>query len=475
MPIPFVNFVVASWDSLSADEIEDQFNLFSYEDMLERGDLCHYFETTIMLREQEIESAYRAKIELDLPSVFVAEPEAVVVSQPFESIKRSNFTQSHPATLTKDNLKFFERCEYVVSAKLDGIRAVLVVSADKKVYVLFQSQIWYKIDCLTCDCVGLVADVEVVKDIAGVSRVVIFDVMHYKTISLDEHLDVRRKQCIEAATFFKSTGNVTVHAQIYYPLKAYGWALEFYKSLGVSVDGLIFSSLHDNYSSTKYLKWKPPRCHTVDLRVMNNYLNGKYKVMSLNKGSYHFEGAIDKDMSGWTKWPIVEFYIVNDDFVPVRYRYDKKVPNSTHTVAAVRKALAFPVHEFALASIIDKVSDLQGYARQKMQYLAIKAYNVAPANDAGIRVDVSALKTAVNAYNDLASFQEHKELLKQSAANYLKSRRKEFIGPLVPVFFVPCSVEHDEVIGMTVTDETAGVQSYTVIDMKAYAMDIPDI
>lgn len=152
--------------------------------------------------------------------------------------------------------------EYTITDKADGERAFIISRKENKPKAILADKI-FDID------INLhgIFDCEKINNTYHIFDVLEYDGKNVSILPFSERLKILRQITLSA-------DNIAIKK--YYDLTKGNYAQEIKKCLSsprkYDIDGLIFTSLNDNYISTSNYKWKPPEKLTIDFLYMNDIL-----------------------------------------------------------------------------------------------------------------------------------------------------------------------------------------------------------
>ena len=167
-----------------------------------------------------------------------------------------------------------------------------------------------------------------------------FDLIFLDGSDLQRHSFNLRQNCLELITETPFYKRKKYYDQI-------TEALLVYDAKEKKYDGIIFQPKENTY----IYKWKPIELNTVDFLIVK-VSPEKYALYTLENNNYaKFTGTAEKPFQKYIfikddlfmmqnpNNKIIEFYYENDTFIPMRYREDKSLPNSSRVAKDVYNSI----------------------------------------------------------------------------------------------------------------------------------------
>ncbi|VDM64584.1 unnamed protein product [Angiostrongylus costaricensis] len=285
--------------------------------------------------------------------------------------KRDGFPGLQPVSLERsrdnDNLKLLAQRPYMVSWKADGMRLLsfqdvifhLVVSSFVLI-VIFFGEVLTLLLLPVNDENGKTVDLP---------RLLIYDIIHFEDVHVGkDNFDIRfmciRKELIEprnaaikAGRIRKDREPMSVRVKDFWEMEALPKLFEpkFTKNVGHEIDGLILQPVDAPYTcgrSDIVLKWKPPSHNSIDFKVVKEgelpqhigylYVQNSNEPMATMKATKKLLPYDNK---------IIEctFEVrLNGQWIFMRERTDKSLPNSLKTAQAVYSSMVNPIDKNTL-------------------------------------------------------------------------------------------------------------------------------
>ena len=252
------------------------------------------------------------------------------------------FPTKQPMSMERKFLKNVFSSQYVVSQKSDGNQGTLLlsnISTFGPICCLMNRReelTYYASSAPTEFFDGTLINGELVE-----SSFIVFDAIAIKGKPiLMENYQNRHNGAADACKQISIT-SITLNLKPYYEI------CDFFENF-VSIskdDGLIFMPKNDPLTIALPYKWK--EVHTVDLKV--RFCNNTYSIIEpLGLANYSIETSncllcravkelLESSLTEFTT--IIECRLENDVFVPVKFRYDKLLPNLYTTVMGTLRCI----------------------------------------------------------------------------------------------------------------------------------------
>lgn len=229
------------------------------------------------------------------------------------------FPGPHPVSIERKHLGLLRSKQYVVCEKTDGIRYFLVcLEHEGRKYAVFVNR---KLDMSTTQLAmpkNTLLDGELIGD-----TFLIFDSVLVNGVDTRRMNYIDRLKQAEIATKGPKMG-IKLRVKTMWPMNAVKdiWQSDY----PYAIDGLIFTPVDEPIRMETHetmFKWKPHGLITVDFAIDSGWLcvwdraEGMIKVQKATFGK-----------SG----DIVECGFANDEWVPIKYREDKSMPNNRRTM-----------------------------------------------------------------------------------------------------------------------------------------------
>ncbi|CAG5056469.1 unnamed protein product [Parnassius apollo] len=320
-------------------------------------------------------------------TLFESEPEVTEIqekAQQFCKWTGKGFPGSQPVSMTLDNISLLQIKPYRVSWKADGVRYMMLIDGEDKVYMLDRDNCVFKAHGLKFlhnktmkHLTNTLLDGEMVvdkEDGEEKPRYLCYDIIRFENQNVGrESFYPIRLMCIEKeimnprnraiASGMISKGPFSVHLKEFWDLSMAQYLLEekFARKLYHEPDGLIFQPSKQGYvpgACKEVLKWKPSDMNSVDFRLKIVTESGQgiipKKVGLLFVGREKNAVAqikLTKQMKHLNN-KIIECKFENNRWVFMRERTDKSFPNSKDTAEAVWDSIQNPVTKEHLLEFI---------------------------------------------------------------------------------------------------------------------------
>uniref|UniRef100_A0A7I4YXB1 mRNA-capping enzyme n=1 Tax=Haemonchus contortus TaxID=6289 RepID=A0A7I4YXB1_HAECO len=319
--------------------------------------------------------------------------------------KRDGFPGLQPVSLERsrdnDNLKMLAQRPYMVSWKADGMRYMVYICDENEVYAFDRDNEVFLIQGLSFPhrkhprhIVNTLVDSEMiidhVKDEHGntldLPRLLIYDIIHFEDMHVGkENFDIRfmcirreliepRNAAIKAGRIRKEREPMSVRVKDFWEMEALPKLFEpkFTKNVGHEIDGLILQPVDAPYTpgrSDIVLKWKPPSHNSIDFKLQIRKVV-KEGELPQHIGYLYVQHANEPmaTMKATKKLlpydnKIIECTFENGQWVFMRERTDKSLPNSLKTAQAVFNSMINPIDKDMLIDFVAKY----GYKRKHSQ------------------------------------------------------------------------------------------------------------
>ncbi|KAL6741945.1 hypothetical protein Aduo_015150 [Ancylostoma duodenale] len=299
--------------------------------------------------------------------------------------KRDGFPGLQPVSLERsreaDNLKLLAQRPYMVSWKADGMRYMVYICDENEIYAFDRDNEVFLIQGLSFPhrkhprhIVNTLVDSEMiidhVKDERGnmvdLPRLLIYDIIHFEDMHVGkENFDIRfmcirreliepRNAAIKAGRIRKEREPMSVRVKDFWELEALSKLFEpkFTKNVGHEIDGLILQPVDAPYTpgrSDIVLKWKPPSHNSIDFRLQIRKVV-KEGELPQHIGYLYVQHANEPmaTMKATKKLlpydnKIIECTFDNGQWIFMRERTDKSLPNSLKTAQSVYNSMINPI------------------------------------------------------------------------------------------------------------------------------------
>ncbi|KAK6023452.1 mRNA capping enzyme, catalytic domain protein [Ostertagia ostertagi] len=285
--------------------------------------------------------------------------------------KRDGFPGLQPVSLERsrdnDNLKLLAQRPYMVSWKADGMRYMIYICDENEIYAFDR-------DNEVKDEHGNTVDLP---------RLLIYDIVHFEDMHVGkENFDIRfmcirreliepRNAAIKAGRIRKEREPMSVRVKDFWEMEALPKLFEpkFTKNVGHEIDGLILQPVDAPYTPGRcdiVLKWKPPSHNSIDFKLQIRKVV-KEGELPQHIGYLYVQHANEPmaTMKATKKLlpydnKIIECTFENGQWVFMRERTDKSLPNSLKTAQAVFNSMMHPIDKNMLIDFVAKY----GYKRK---------------------------------------------------------------------------------------------------------------
>ncbi|XP_041969031.1 mRNA-capping enzyme [Aricia agestis] len=299
-----------------------------------------------------------------------------------------NFPGSQPVSMDMENIRLLQKKPYQVSWKADGVRYMMLIDGDDRVFMIDRDNCVFRIRNLTFlhnkECRSLtntLLDGEMVIDKSyGVdkARYLCYDIIRFEDMNVGrEPFFPVRLSCIQKE-IIRPRDNAIINGTIKKEEEPFRVALKqfwdvslahqllserFTRTLAHEPDGLIFQPSKDPYiagACDQVLKWKPPDMNSIDFLL--KIVEIKKEGMLPEKLGYLYVNGFDKPFAAMKSTKalrpydnkIVECKYENGQWKFMRERTDKSYPNKYETAMAVWESIRHPVTKDYLLSFIDQ-------------------------------------------------------------------------------------------------------------------------
>ncbi|GMS81928.1 hypothetical protein PENTCL1PPCAC_4103, partial [Pristionchus entomophagus] len=303
--------------------------------------------------------------------------------------KRDGFPGSQPVSMEaspeRNNLYFLAQRRYRMSWKADGSRYLIYIIDKGQVYAFDRDNEVFPLPRLTFPhrkeprhITNTLVDCELIFDnVDGreTPRILIYDIITFEGINLgkenfDTRLECIRKEIHGARETACKEGRVnkarelcSVRVKDFWPIESTEKVLsdDFTKNVAHEIDGLIFQPVDEPYVAGRcdsVLKWKPPSHNSVDFKLQIRKVNREGELTQHIGFLYvqHSAEPVDQMKATRSLLPydgkIIECKRENNEWVFMRERTDKSLPNSLKTAQAVVNSMKYPIDKEALISFI---------------------------------------------------------------------------------------------------------------------------
>lgn len=275
------------------------------------------------------------------------------------------FPAPQPVSLERRDLSKLIEHEYLVCAKSDGMRFLLVCYGGNsymvdrafkfyKVNLNFKNDELYNSNGPYDDMLGGIFDGELVLNKQGKWQYVIHDCVNIHGKDISKYIFPPRYSEVIKLTcdyWIAEGSEFRITSKQFFPFKQLSLLNRLIKEdkLDHKTDGIICTPKNEKVGShTQYnlFKWKPRELHTFDFKIVKNqdgimaYVNKKgvhIPHAAAPRGSKEekiFVDGLTKNCPEFTNNAIVEcdYDDVNDVYTPIKLRLDKTHPNSYFTV-----------------------------------------------------------------------------------------------------------------------------------------------
>ncbi|GMR59708.1 hypothetical protein PMAYCL1PPCAC_29903, partial [Pristionchus mayeri] len=305
--------------------------------------------------------------------------------------KRDGFPGSQPVSMEmspeRNNLFFLAQRRYRMSWKADGSRYLIYIVDKFQVYAFDRDNEVFPLPRLNFPhrkeprhIRNTLVDCELIFDHVNgkeVPRILIYDIITYEGINLgkenfDTRLECIRKEIFEARDKAFAEGRLnraqelcSVRVKDFWRIENTAKVLsdEFTRNVAHEIDGLIFQPVDEPYVPGRcdsVLKWKPPSHNSVDFKLQIRKVTKEGELPQWIGFLYvqHSTDPVDQMKATKSLQPydgkIIECKRENNQWVFMRERTDKSLPNSLKTAQAVVNSMKYPIEKETLISFIDK-------------------------------------------------------------------------------------------------------------------------
>ncbi|CAJ0591841.1 unnamed protein product [Cylicocyclus nassatus] len=319
--------------------------------------------------------------------------------------KRDGFPGLQPVSLERsreaDNMKLLAQRPYMVSWKADGMRYMVYINGPNEVYAFDRDNEVFLIEGLTFPhrkydrhVQNTLVDAEMIidhvknehGDMVDLPRLLIYDIIHFEDIHVGkENFDIRfqcirreliepRNKAIREGRIRKEREPMSVRVKDFWELEALPKLFEpkFTKNVGHEIDGLILQPVDVPYTpgrSDLVLKWKPPSHNSIDFKLQIRKVV-KEGELPQHIGYLYVQHANEPmaTMKATKKLlpydnKIIECTFDNGQWIFMRERTDKSLPNSLKTAQSVYNSMINPIDKNLLIDFVAKY----GYKRRHAQ------------------------------------------------------------------------------------------------------------
>ncbi|GMT11423.1 hypothetical protein PFISCL1PPCAC_2720 [Pristionchus fissidentatus] len=317
--------------------------------------------------------------------------------------KRDGFPGSQPVSMEmspeRNNLFFLAQRRYRMSWKADGSRYLIYICDKDQVYAFDRDNEVFPLPRLTFPhrkvhrhITNTLVDCELIFDEVGgreVPRILIYDIITFEGINLgkenfDIRLDCIRKEIYGAREKGCAEGRVhkerelcSVRVKDFWPIETTEKVLsdEFTRNVAHEIDGLIFQPVDEPYVPGRcdtVLKWKPPSHNSVDFKLQIRKVAKEGELPQHVGFLYvqHSNEHVDTMKATRSLLPydnkIIECRRESNQWVFMRERTDKSLPNSLKTALAVVASMKYPIEKETLISFIKAKGYKGGPQRMKL-------------------------------------------------------------------------------------------------------------
>ncbi|XP_046973688.1 mRNA-capping enzyme-like [Vanessa cardui] len=320
----------------------------------------------------------------------VQDPEVIKLVQfkakTFCKWKNNEFPGSQPVSMDLENMKELSEKPYCVSWKADGVRYMMLIDGEDKVYLIDRDNCVFKASNLHFfhnkthePLKNTLLDGEMVVDtVKGVAKVryLCYDIIRFDNINvgkepfytvrlkcIDNEIIKPRERAIESGRIDKNSEPFRVGLKHFWDVTITKQLLEdkFIKTLTHEHDGLIFQPADDPYvagTCQSVLKWKPSDMNSIDFKLKIVRDDRAGMIPTLRGQLYVGRGVLFGEMNVTSAirhldGKIIECKCENNKWVFMRERNDKSFPNGEKTARAVVKSILMPVTKEKLLQYID--------------------------------------------------------------------------------------------------------------------------
>lgn len=296
---------------------------------------------------------------------------------------RDFFPAPQPVSLERRDLSKLIEYEYLVCAKSDGMRFLLICYGGNcymvdrafkfyKVTLNFKNEELYNFNEEYSNTLGGIFDGELVLNKQNKWQYVIHDCINIHGNDISKNIfPVRHSEIIKVTCdyWIPDGSEFRVTSKQFFPFKQLGLLnrLILEEKLDHVTDGIICTPKNKKVGShTQYdlFKWKPRHLHTFDFKIIKN---SDGITAFVNKNGIHvpyafaphgsveekiFLDGLEKNCPEFTNNSIVEcdYDDENDTYTPIKLRHDKSHPNSFFTV---RKTLCNIKENISMDELIE--------------------------------------------------------------------------------------------------------------------------
>jgi SAM-dependent methyltransferase len=210
--------------------------------------------------------------------MIVSNQESSIIRKEYMSLlnndtSRFKMVGAQAQTLHRNQLSNLYNNDYAVTDKIDGLRCLLYITRDGKLYGLTSNGNIIKTDMYSESCISCVLDTECIKTNSKMSFH-IFDILVYNGQDVRGNQEYDLPKRLHLIDFIiesvKNTGIYDIVKKRYYFKNVFLGAKILYNSISeYTKDGLIFVPMDSCYPTTskwpELLKWKPEHLNSIDL------------------------------------------------------------------------------------------------------------------------------------------------------------------------------------------------------------------
>lgn len=249
--------------------------------------------------------------------------------------KIRTFMGTHPSTLLKKHIQVIKKSEsYSVAGKLDGLRFLLIVDVDRRVYLTNKAfdcvewcvdPTWFPEIPVSVLDVEFVGDKVYILDVLVLACEVVMELpLYYRIAKVYDYYKTPREGC-------------PIYMQSYMDITRETLRFLEHQVNNKVYDGCIFINTASPYKvgvDTSLFKWKPPHLNTVDFLLKNGSLH--VQIMKPYMLKEAAKGPVNSEYEGM----VVECAWVNKGWRIIRARKDKHSPNAQWVVKNIIESIS---------------------------------------------------------------------------------------------------------------------------------------
>uniref|UniRef100_A0A0N5AHZ1 mRNA-capping enzyme n=1 Tax=Syphacia muris TaxID=451379 RepID=A0A0N5AHZ1_9BILA len=310
--------------------------------------------------------------------------------------KKSGFPGCQPVSMEctpeKNNMQLIVQNEYLFSWKADGVRYLVLINDEDKVFAFDRDNNVFRIPDVTFLCArknrhlkSTLVDAEMIIDkVKGqngkeiqVPRLLIYDVIRIDGVDTKDWNFKKRMDCIykeiiaprtkamESGRILRDSEPISIRIKDFWPLRQVRKVFDpkFLNAVGHDIDGLIFQPVNEPYRPGRLdtlLKWKPSTHNSIDfkLKIVREERPGELPEYVGYLYVQHEKDPVDKMKATKKLLPydnkIIECRYANNKWEFMRERTDKSLPNSRATAQSVFNSIRNPITKDFLIDFIER-------------------------------------------------------------------------------------------------------------------------